>query len=136
MTFLIAARAFLGRIPWQAWACIAAIIALTAYGHTRYNAGRHSRDPEIAGLHDAVATEQANNGKLKAAVADQNDQIVSMRTAGVVAQKAVAQARQKAAQEHSRHMALKARLDAQARAGGAQCAVAAVNVEAWRELSE
>jgi hypothetical protein len=46
---------WLGAIPWQAWAAIAAMLVCWGFGHVRYEAGRHSRDPEVAGLQHVIA---------------------------------------------------------------------------------
>lgn len=63
-TFLTAARAFLARIPWQAWLFLAVIVTAWLYGNHRYSQGYAASEAK----HAAIAAQAvAQAGKADAA---------------------------------------------------------------------
>lgn len=95
---------------------IAAVLAVRHYGAQRYEAGARSRDAEVA--------------ELKAGIAAQNAAIEQMRQATESAAVAVTDAAERAQEARKANAGLQARLKAAGRVKG-DCAVAAVNKEAW-----
>ena len=131
----LALLAFVRGIPWWVYAVIAAALVVLGYGHTRYKAGEHSRDKEVAGLHQTIATDAASIVTLKRSIADQNAGIEALAKQGADAQDAANRATARAAKFKTEAAGLQAKLRARGRAVTPHpCAVDPINADAWETL--
>ncbi len=105
-----------------------------AAGH---DAGRDSREPEIARLAQDLQTSRLNAGTLEAAVAMMRDDVLQLQAAGKAAKADAAKAEKRAKEARDGSAALRARLEADSRQTGGKPATALTPAqkEAWDALS-